>query len=607
MNLNNTVHKVTERIKNRSRTTRSAYLNNMQQDKEDYPVRQRLSCGNIAHAVAACGASDKKALVEQSQGNLGIITAFNDMLSAHQPFETYPNLIKEAVRDINGTAQVAGGVPAMCDGVTQGQPGMELSLFSRDIIAMSAAVGLSHNCFDAAVFLGVCDKIVPGLFMAAATFGHLPCVFLPAGPMSSGIPNDQKSKVRQQFALGKVGRDELLQAEMNSYHSAGTCTFYGTANTNQFLMEIMGLHMPGAAFVNPNSPLREALTKVGAMRALQISALGDEYIPAGEIMDERAFVNAIVGLHATGGSTNLVLHLCAMARAAGVIIDLEDFSDLSEATPLLARVYPNGTADVNHFHAAGGAGYIIGELLDNGLLHDDVKTVFGDSLHHYSKEPFLDEKGEIYWKEGTQTPLDTNIVRPVADPFQKNGGLARLNGNLGTAVMKVSAVAPERHIIEAPVKTFHDQDSVKQAYKDGKLNQDVIIVVRFQGPKANGMPELHGLTPTLSNLQDQGFKVALITDGRMSGASGKVPAAIHLAPEACDGGPIAKLREGDIVRLDATNGSLQVLIDETEWAMRENITQDLSDNQIGLGRNLFNVFRDQVGPTDTGACVVLKD
>lgn len=603
MSLNNMVHKVTKRIEERSSDSRSAYLRRVRQDKEDHPVRRKLSCGNIAHAVAGCAGADKKAMIEGDKGNLAIITAYNDMLSAHKPFEGYPEIIRQAAREIGATAQVAAGVPAMCDGVTQGQPGMELSLFSREIIAMSASVGLSHNCFDAVVFLGVCDKIIPGLVMAAASFGHLPAVFLPAGPMTSGIPNDKKSKIRQKFARGEIDRKELLRAEMSSYHSAGTCTFYGTANTNQFLMEVMGLHMPGAAFVNPGTPLREALTKMGAKQALNISSLGEHYTPAGDILGARAFVNAIVGLHATGGSTNLVIHLCAMAKAAGIILDLEDFADLSEVTPLLARVYPNGIADVNQFHAAGGAAYVIGEMLDNGLMHGDVNTVFGRGLHLYTKEPCLDDAGNVCWKDGSGQSLDKNIVRPVSDPFSKNGGLSQLQGNLGTAVMKISAVASEHHVVEAPVKVFHDQEDVKQAFANKQLDRDCIIVVRFQGPKANGMPELHGLTPTLGNIQDQGFKVALVTDGRMSGASGKVPAAIHLTPEACDGGAIAKLQDGDMVRLDATRGSLDILIDESEWAQRLPASCDLSASRHGLGRNLFSVFRDHVSPADKGASI----
>ena len=605
MSLNDMVRKVTKRVEERSSESRSAYLRRMRQDREDYPVRKKLSCGNIAHAVAGCVVADKKAMTEGDKGNLAIITAYNDMLSAHKPFENYPGIIREAAREVGATAQVAAGVPAMCDGVTQGQPGMELSLFSREIIAMSASVGLSHNCFDAAVFLGVCDKIIPGLVIAAASFGHLPAVFLPAGPMPSGIPNDEKSRIRQQFARGEIGREELLQVEMSSYHSPGTCTFYGTANTNQFLMEIMGLHMPGSAFVNPGTLLREALTRAGAKRALDISALGKHYTPVGDILDVRAFVNAIIGLHATGGSTNLVIHLCAMARAAGIILDLEDFADLSGTTPLLARVYPNGIADVNHFHAAGGAAYVIGELLDNGLLHGDVNTVFGQGLHLYTKKPYLDDKGDVCWKDGSKQSLNKDIVRPVSEPFQENGGLSRLRGNLGTAVMKISAVSVERHIIEAPVKVFHELAEVKQAFANKQLNRDCIVVVRFQGPRANGMPELHALTPILGSVQDQGFKIALITDGRMSGASGKVPAAIHLSPEACDNGAIAKLQDGDVVRLDATRGSLDALVDESEWAQRPSVFHDLSANRYGLGRNLFSVFREHVGPADKGASAAI--
>jgi len=489
----------------------------------------------------------------------------------------------------------------MCDGVTQGQPGMELSLFSRDVIALAAGVALSHNCFDAALYLGVCDKIVPGLVMAAATFGHIPAVFVPAGPMTSGIPNDQKSKVRNAWAEGRATREELMAAEMASYHGPGTCTFYGTANTNQMLMELMGLHLPGASFVNPGTPLREALTTAAVERAAAITALGNDFRPAGEVLDERAYVNGIVGLMATGGSTNLVLHLPAMARASGVLLDLQDFADLSEAVPLMAKVYPNGLADVNHFHAAGGLQFLIGQLLDAGLLHGDAKTVAGDGLASYRQEPVL-EGGRLAWRAGPEASLNDRIVRPAADPFAAQGGLKLLGGNLGRGVIKVSAVAPERHVIEAPARVFHSQDAVKAAFKAGEFTTDTVVVVRFQGPQANGMPELHSLTPTLSVLQDRGLKVALVTDGRMSGASGKVPAAIHVTPEAAVGGPLARLRDGDVVRLDAVAGTLTVLA--PDFDSRAPVVADLSANEYGIGRELFAAFRRHAGPADTGCALV---
>ncbi len=598
MDLNATVARVTRRIVERSAPLRGPYLERVARARDAGPERAHLSCGNQAHAYAAMPDADKEALLAASAGNLGIVTAYNDMLSAHQPFETYPDLIRRAAREAGGTAQVAGGVPAMCDGVTQGQPGMELSLFSRDVIAMAAGVALSHNVFDSTVYLGVCDKIVPGLVIAAATFGHLPAVFLPAGPMPSGLPNDEKAKVRQAFAAGEVGRDKLMEAEMASYHGPGTCTFYGTANTNQMLMEFMGLHLPGASFVNPGTPLREALTLEGAKRALAISALGNDYTPVADVLDERAFVNGIVGLNATGGSTNLLIHLIAMARAAGIALDWEDFAELSDATPLMARVYPNGLADVNHFHAAGGLAYMIGELLDSGLLHPDTRTVAGDGLALYASEPKLID-GALVWEEGPAVTLNDRILRPVAEPFAPTGGTKRLAGNLGTGVMKVSAVAPERQRIEAPARVFHDQEAVKAAFRAGDFTSDTVVVVRFQGPKANGMPELHSLTPVLAVLQDRGLKVALVTDGRMSGASGKVPSAIHVSPEAVDGSPLARLRDGDIVRVDAIAGTLDVL---TEGVLeRPPVVADLTENAHGIGRELFASFRAVVGPAETGA------
>ena len=600
MSLHPALAAVTDRIIARSATARAIYLDRMARAASDGPRRAHTSCANQAHAYAAMG-PDKDALATARAPNIGIVTAYNDMLSAHQPYERYPDLIRSIARAAGATAQVAGGVPAMCDGVTQGQPGMELSLFSRDVIALAAGVALSHNVFDAAVYLGVCDKIVPGLVIAAATFGYLPAVFLPAGPMTSGLPNEEKTKVRMRFATGDASRAELMAAEMGAYHGPGTCTFYGTANTNQMLMEFMGLHMPGASFVNPGTPLREALTVAGTQRALEITALGNDYRPACDILDERTFVNGIVGLMATGGSTNLVLHLPAMARAAGIILDLQDFSDISAITPLMAKVYPNGLADVNHFHAAGGLGYMIGNLLDAGLLHDDTKTIMGDGLGLYTQEPKLTD-GKVSYAPGPTTTLNDRILRPAGDPFYPTGGLTQLTGNLGRGVIKSSAVAKDRHVIEAPARVFHDQDSVKAAFKAGEFTTDTVVVVRFQGPRANGMPELHSLTPVLAVLQDRGLRVALVTDGRMSGASGKVPAAIHLCPEAADGGPIALVRDGDMIRVDVDTGTLDVLADLTG---RSPVTADLSGNTHGIGRELFEVFRQNVSLAATGAGVVV--
>jgi len=599
--LNATLARVTERIARRSEARRRDYLARLHEAAAAGPARAHLSCGNQAHAYAAMG-PDKPALAAGRTANIGIVTAYNDMLSAHQPYADYPAQIKAALHPLEVTAQVAGGVPAMCDGVTQGQAGMELSLFSRDVIALAAGVAMSHNCFDAALYLGICDKIVPGLIIAAASFGHVPAVFLPSGPMTSGLPNDEKSKVRQQFATGEVGRERLMEAEMASYHGAGTCTFYGTANTNQMLMEFMGLHLPGASFVNPNTPLRDALTIAGARRAAEITALGNDYRPAGEILDERAFVNGLVGLMATGGSTNLVLHLPAMARAAGIELDLSDFDEVSSVVPLMAKVYPNGLADVNHFHAAGGLQFLIRQLLDAGLMHADARGVVGQDMRAYTSEPKLID-GALTWVEGPETSLNDRILRPAADPFQRHGGLKQLSGNLGRGVIKVSAVAPERHVIEAPARIFHDQETVKDAFKRGEFTTDTVVVVRFQGPRANGMPELHSLTPTLAVLQDRGLKVALVTDGRMSGASGKVPAAIHVSPEAACGGPLAKLVDGDVVRLDAVAGTLSCLTPGFED--RAPVVADLSANEHGIGRELFAAFRRNVGPATEGAAVVI--
>ncbi|MBO9451511.1 phosphogluconate dehydratase [Tropicibacter sp. R16_0] len=599
MTLNQTIANVTNRIIDRSAPMRTAYLARMAEATAQGPARGHLSCSGQAHAYAGAG-MDQTRLAEGSVGNLGIVTSYNDMLSAHQPFERYPELIRTAIRAAGGTAQVAGGVPAMCDGVTQGAPGMELSLFSRDVIAMAAGVALSHNTFDAAVFLGVCDKIVPGLVIAAQSFGHLPAVFLPAGPMASGLANDEKAKVRQQFAAGECDRDALMAAEMAAYHGPGTCTFYGTANTNQMLMEFMGLHLPGASFVPPNTDLRDALTVEGAKRALSLSALGNDYTPVCQILDEKAFVNGIVGLMATGGSTNLLIHLVAMARTGGIALDWQDFSDISTVVPLIARVYPNGLADVNHFHAAGGLGYAISTLLDAGLLHPDTQTVAGEGLAHYTQDPKLID-GQLVWQTGAGQSLNDKILRPASDPFQPTGGLSRLSGSLGTGVMKLSAVAPEHRIVEAPARVFENQESVKAAFKAGELTGDVVVVVRYQGPKSNGMPELHSLTPVLQVLQGRGQKVALVTDGRMSGASGKVPAAIHVCPEALDDGPIAQLRDGDLLRVDAVAGQLEILTPGvTERAIDP---VDLTANAFGTGRDLFAMFRQTVGSADTGATV----
>ena len=599
--LNDTISRITDRIRERSLESRSTYLGRMSQAAEEGPRRAHLTCGNQAHAYAAMG-QDQATLIAGRSPNLGIVTAYNDMLSAHQPFERFPALIREAARDAGATAQVAGGVPAMCDGVTQGQVGMELSLFSRDVIALAAGVALSHNTFDAALYLGVCDKIVPGLVIAAATFGYLPGIFLPAGPMTSGLSNDEKAKVRQKFAAGEIGRDKLMEAEMASYHGPGTCTFYGTANSNQMLMEFMGLHLPGASFVNPNTPLRDALTVAGTKRALEITNLGNDYRPVSQVLDERAFVNGIVGVMATGGSTNLVLHLPAMARAAGIRLSLEDFNDISAVTPLLAKVYPNGLADVNHFHAAGGLGFMIGQLLQAGLLHEDVITVAGDGLERYTRDPKLKD-GRVTYEPGPRDSLNDRILRPIGEPFQTTGGLQQLRGNLGHGIMKVSAVAPENRVIEAPARVFHSQDAVKDAFKAGEFTGDTVVIVRFQGPQANGMPELHGLTPTLAVLLDRGLKVALVTDGRMSGASGKVPAAIHVSPEAKAGGPLARVQDGDIIRVDAVTGILENLTEG--FADRAAAAPDLADNSHGIGRELFETFRQNVGLATDGAAVIV--
>ena len=593
---------ITQRISERSDASRRAYLQRIEQMRGDGPLRGSLSCSNLAHGFAACEEPDKQTLKLADAANIGIVNAYNDMLSAHQPLGDYPALIKRAAHEVGCTAQVAGGVPAMCDGVTQGTAGMELSLFSRDIIAGATAIALSHNMFDGALCLGVCDKIVPGLLIGALSFGHLPVVFAPAGPMSSGLSNKEKAAIRQQFAEGKIGRDKLLEAESAAYHGKGTCTFYGTANSNQMLMEAMGLHVPGGAFEPPGTPLRDQLTAAAARRLCRITALGDEYTPLAEVVDEKCIVNAIVALLATGGSTNHSIHWIAIARAAGIIIDWEDFSDLSAITPLVARVYPNGSADVNHFHAAGGTAYVIRTLLDNGLMHEDVKTVWGDGLRHYTREPRLSDNG-LEHRDGSRESADSEVLRPADKPFDTEGGLRLLEGNLGRSVIKVSAVAEQHRLVEAPARIFDSQQALKQAFDAGELDGDLVAVVRFQGPRANGMPELHKLTPYLGILQDRGHQVALVTDGRMSGASGKVPAAIHLTPEALADGPIGKLRDGDIVRLDANRGELSVTVPADEWAERGHAKRASSDGDYGTGRELFAYMRDAVNEAESGATV----
>ncbi|MGB1091461.1 MAG: phosphogluconate dehydratase [Oceanobacter sp.] len=598
------VEQVTQRIQQRSQKSRQLYLDQMKEAELAGVHRAKLACGNLAHGFAACNSDDKQVLKMMNQANVAIVSAYNDMLSAHQPFEQYPELIRSAVRELGSVAQFAGGVPAMCDGVTQGQPGMELSLFSRDVIAMSTAVSLSHNMFDAALYLGVCDKIVPGLLMGALRFGHLPTVFVPAGPMPSGLPNKEKARIRQLYAQGKVGRDELLQCESDSYHSAGTCTFYGTANSNQMVMEIMGLHLPGSSFVNPGTELRDALTRYAAQQAVRMTAANGRYIPLYEIVNEKSLVNAIVALLATGGSTNHTMHLIAMAAAAGVIINWDDFSELSSSVPLLARVYPNGQADINHFHAAGGVGYIVRELLASGHLHQDVMTILGEDLSAYTREPFFTEDGKLEWREGTASSLDEDVLRPTSNPFSPDGGLKLMKGNLGRGVIKISAVAEEHQVVEAPAIVFNDQDELAEAFKAGQLNKDFIAVVRYQGPNAIGMPELHKLTPFLGSLQDAGHKVALVTDGRMSGASGKVPAAIHVWPEAKLRGPLACVQDGDLIRLDGKTGELTLLADNEDWLQRSTSEPDVvARHSHGMGRELFAPMRQQVNEAEKGATV----
>ena len=591
---------ITQRIIERSRPTRAAYLDRIRAAHHAGRLeRSQLGCTNLAHAFAAAPHAVKIELQQEKTPNLGIVSAYNDMVSAHQPLQVFPTWIKEEALKHGATAQFAGGTPAMCDGITQGYTGMELSLFSRDVIAMSTAVALSHQMFDAALYLGVCDKIVPGLLIGALSFGHLPAIFVPAGPMTSGISNDEKAKTRQLFAEGKVGRDALLESEMASYHSPGTCTFYGTANSNQMMMEMMGLHMPNTAFVNPNTPMREALTRAAAAH-IATAVRHNTILPVGEMISEKSIVNAIVGLMATGGSTNHTMHLVAFARAAGIIVNWDDFNEISDIIPLLARVYPNGKADVNHFAAAGGLAFVIRELLDAGLMHEDVDTVVGRGMRAYTKEPFMIE-GKLEWRDAPAQSGDDNVIRTAANPFSADGGLRLMKGNIGRSVIKVSAVAPEHRVIEAPAIVFDDQRDVLAAFDRGELERDFIAVVRFQGPRANGMPELHKLTPQLSILQSRGFKVALVTDGRMSGASGKVPAAIHMSPEALLGGAIGKIRTGDLIRFDAEKGELDVLINEAEWLAREHAHADLRKNAHGTGRELFAGFRSLSSSAETGA------
>lgn len=604
--LHPTLAKVTERVVARSAASRLRYLDLIERGRDAGTNRDQLSCGNLAHGFAASG-EDKPVIRAGQAMNIGIVTAYNDMLSAHQPYGRYPEAIKIAAREVGATAQVAGGVPAMCDGVTQGQAGMELSLFSRDTIALSTAIALSHAMFEGALMLGICDKIVPGLLMGALRFGHLPTIFVPAGPMPSGLANKEKQRIRQLYAQGEVGREELLESESASYHGAGTCTFYGTANTNQMMMEVMGLHMPGAAFINPGTRLRSELTRAAVHRVASIGWAKDgqpneDYRPLGHCVDEKAIVNAAVGLLATGGSTNHAIHLPAIARAAGILIDWTDLAELSSVVPLLARVYPNGPDDVNHFHAAGGMAWIITELLGNGLLHRDILTVARVDLTDYGRTPMLVDEA-LVWDEPPSAPANTAILRPVSDPFSADGGMKLLSGNLGRCVMKTSAVDPARWTIEAPARVFDDQDDVVKAFKAGELDRDVVVVVRFQGPRANGMPELHKLTPPLGVLQDKGFKVALVTDGRMSGASGKVPAAIHLSPEALGGGPIGKLRDGDLVRVCAVEGRLDALVDATEWAARDQATPPPAP--FDTGRELFALFRHHSDLAEAGASPLL--
>jgi len=599
--MNTIIQEVTARIIERSKQGRADYLNKIDKARRQGPHRGVLSCGNLAHGFAACDQEDKQSLRSMTKSNIAIVSSYNDMLSAHQPYQDYPAILKQAIDEVGSVAQFAGGVPAMCDGVTQGNPGMDLSLMSRDVIAMSAAVGLSHNMFDGSLMLGICDKIVPGLLIGSLSFGHLPTIFVPAGPMPSGIPNKEKARVRQAYAEGKASRDELLEAESSSYHSAGTCTFYGTANSNQLVVEVMGLHLPGSSFVNPGTPLRDALTKAAAVQVTRLTDLGTDYMPIGHIVDAKSIVNGLVALLATGGSTNHTMHLVAVAKAAGYEINWDDFSDISKAVPLLTRIYPNGSADINHFHAAGGMALLFKELLDAGLLHNDVNTVCGFGLERYTQEPCL-EDGELVWKDGPTQSHDKQVFATAAEPFKADGGLSVLEGNLGRGVMKTSALRETTTRIKAPAVVFEDQFELDKAFQAGDLDKDCIVVVRFQGPKAIGMPELHRLTPPLGVLQDRGFKVALVTDGRMSGASGKVPAAIHVTPEAYDGGLLAKVQNDDMIELDTETGVMRLLVDESELQQRTNAKAQLAGHHVGMGREMFAGMRAQMTGAEQGAC-----
>ncbi len=600
--MNQSIKEITERIKKRSEKSRKEYIDLMHAEAKNTVQRGDLACGNLAHAFAACADDEKMVLSKNERSNLAIITAYNDMLSAHKTYEDYPPKLRESARKYGAVAQVASGVPAMCDGVTQGQTGMELSLFSRDVIALATAVGMSHAMFDGGMCLGICDKIVPGMMIGALRFGHLPFIFIPGGPMESGITNDEKAHWRKEYAAGRIGRDELLKAESASYHSAGTCTFYGTANSNQMLMEIMGVHLPGSSFVTPGTELREALNDYAVKRLTEITRLGGEYIPLYEVMSPESVVNAIVGLCATGGSTNHTIHLIGIARAAGIIIDWDDFNDISEATPLLTRVYPNGKADINHFQACGGMGYLMKTLREGGYLNENVKTCMGEGLEAYTKEPYLD-KGELKWRDAPEKPLDEDVLRGVDAPFDSIGGLKLLKGNLGRSVIKVSAVAKEHWVVKAPAVVFEDQNDVIDAFKRQELNKDCVVVVRNQGAQSIGMPELHKLTPTLGLLQGQGYKVALVTDGRMSGASGKVPAAIHLSPEAAKGGMIAKLKTGDVIELNAETGTLNV--ENIEEVEKREVQAAEPKDSFGVGRELWNRLRPLTTESEEGASFII--
>ncbi|WP_419182046.1 phosphogluconate dehydratase [Providencia heimbachae] len=595
--------RITQRVMRRSVKTREAYLNKIELARSQTVHRAELACGNLAHGFAACQSEEKQILKSMTRSDIAIISAYNDMLSAHRPYDNYPEQLKKSLLEAGAIGQVAAGVPAMCDGVTQGQDGMELSLLSRDVIAMSTAIGLSHNMFDGALYLGICDKIVPGLMIGALSFGHLPALFVPAGPMATGLPNKEKVRIRQLYVEGKVDRNVLLEAESASYHSIGTCTFYGTANSNQMVMEVMGLHLPGSSFVQPDSPLRTALTDAAARQITRLTEQSGNYLPIGHLVDEKVIINGIVALLATGGSTNLTMHLVAIARAAGIMINWDDFSELSTIVPLICRIYPNGQADINQFQAAGGVSLLIRQLLSKGLLHEDVQTVAGTGLSRYTLEPWLND-GQLAWREGTKNTYDSSVIADINQPFSSHGGTKLLSGNLGRAVMKTSAIPEKNQIIEAPAIVFNNQNDIAPLFESGELNRDCIIVVRFQGPTANGMPELHKLMPPLGVLMDRGYKVALVTDGRLSGASGKVPSAIHVTPEAYKGGLLAKVINGDIIRVNALTGELSLLVDEQELAQRQSYQPDLSRERIGCGRELFGALRRHLSGAEEGACSI---